>query len=254
MEQSGLYRPACASVTQLVLDLGPPPPPTLDNFVAGDNREALAAARSLLDPSTGPAARFLYLWGPASSGRTHLLRALGGAHDARGGGRARLLGPASPEADFAHDPAIGLWLLDDCDRLDAARQAAAFHLFNAVQADAGAALASAGACPPAQLPVIPELATRLGWGLVLQLRRLSDADGAQAIVRMLAERGVVATADVVPWLMTHAPRDLGSLRALVDALDAYALARKRAITVPLLREFAQGRLPLEPPGGPADLP
>jgi len=59
--------------------------------------------------------------------------------------------------------------------------------------------------------------------------------------------------------MTHAPRDLGSLRALVDALDGYALARKRAITVPLLREFAQAGLPLEPPApaprspeGPAD--
>jgi hypothetical protein len=51
--------------------------------------------------------------------------------------------------------------------------------------------------------------------------------------------------------MTHAPRDLGSLRALVDALDGYALVHKRAITVPLLREFAQAGLPLEPPG-PAD--
>jgi DnaA family protein len=237
-------------VTQLVLDLGPPPPPTLDNFVAGDNREALAAARALLDPGAAPA-RFLYLWGPPSSGRSHLLRALAGA---RPPGQARLLGPDDPESRFVHDPAVGLWLLDDCDRLDPARQAAAFHLFNAVQADAGAALASAGAQPPAQLPLIPELATRLGWGLVLQLRRLSDADGAHALEAMLAERGLLAGADVVAWLMTHAPRDLGSLRALVDAIDAYALARKRAVTVPLLRDFAQAGLPLGPPGGPDDLP
>jgi DnaA-homolog protein len=238
-------------VTQLVLDLGPPPPPTLDNFVAGDNGEALAAARALLDPTAAAGLRFLYLWGPASSGRSHLLRALAGAESA---GRARLLGPASPETDFGHDPAVALWLIDDCDRLDAARQAAAFHLFNAVQAEAGARLASAGAQPPARLALMPELATRLGWGLVLQLRRLSDADTAQALERTLLERGVAASADLVPWLMTHAPRDLGRLRALLDALDAYALARKRAITLPLLRDFAQAGLPFVPPGAGGDLP
>jgi DnaA family protein len=189
--------------------------------------------------------------GPPGSGRSHLLQGLLGAAPAAA---ARLLGPGSPEADFVHDPSVRLWLLDDCDALDAARQVAAFHLFNAVQAHAEAALASAGARPPAQLPAIPELATRLGWGLVLQLRPLSDADTARALERTLAERGVAASADLVPWLLTHAPRDMGSLRALVDALDAFALARKRAITLPLLREFAQGGLPFETGGGPRDLP
>jgi len=240
-----------APVTQLALDLGPAPAPTLDNFVPGDNAEALAAARALLGPAAAGTSRFLYLWGPPGSGRSHLLQGLLGAAPAAA---ARLLGPGSPEADFVHDPSVRLWLLDDCDALDAARQVAAFHLFNAVQAHAEAALASAGARPPAQLPAIPELATRLGWGLVLQLRPLSDADTARALERTLAERGVAASADLVPWLLTHAPRDMGSLRALVDALDAFALARKRAITLPLLREFAQGGLPFETGGGPRDLP
>jgi len=239
-------------VTQLVLDLGPPPAPTLDNFVPGDNAEALAAVRALLAPAAGATgSRFLYVWGPAGSGRSHLLRGLLGASPP---GAARLLGPGSPEADFVHDPAVRLWLLDDCDRLDAVRQVAAFHLFNAVQAHADAALASAGGQPPAQLPAIPELATRLGWGLVLHLRPLSDADTARALERTLAERGVAASADLVPWLLTHAPRDMGSLRALVDALDTFALARKRAITLPLLREFAQAGLPFDAGGAPRDLP
>ncbi len=238
-------------MTQLVLDLGPPPPPSLDNFVVGDNGEALAAARSLLEPAGAAGLRFLYLWGPASSGRSHLLRALTGAGPAAG---ARLLGPHSAEADFVFDPAIRLWLIDDCDRLAPSLQAAAFHLFNAVQAEAGARLASAGAQPPARLALMPELATRLGWGLVLQLRCLSDTDTAEALARTLLERGVAASADLVPWLMTHAPRDLGRLRAILDALDAYALARKRAITLPLLREFAQAGLPFGLPGGNGDLP
>ncbi|MFM1989663.1 MAG: hypothetical protein RJA99_2620 [Pseudomonadota bacterium] len=245
MREPGLYRPASPSppVSQLVLDLGPPPPPTLDGFVVGDNREALDAVRALAAPQRDAGARFLYLWGPRASGRSHLLRAL---EQARPAGSTRRLGPDSPPADFVHDPAVTTWLIDDADRLDPPRQAAAFHLFDAVAAHAEAALASAGAEPPGRLALMPELATRLGWGLVLQLRRLSDADTAQALARAFGERGLAIAADVVPWLMTHAPRDLGSLRALVDALDGYALARKRAITVPLLREFAQAGLPLGP--------
>jgi DnaA family protein len=238
-------------VSQLALDLGPPPPPTFDNFVVGDNREALDAARSLLGPPRGAASRFLYLWGPASSGRSHLLRALAGAAPA---GASRRLDPGSAPEAFTFDAAVRLWTVDDCDRLDAARQAAAFHLFDAVAADGAAALACAGEQPPGRLALMPELATRLGWGLVLQLRRLSEADTAEALARTLAERGLAAAPDVVPWLMTHAPRDLGSLRAVVDALDGYALARKRAITVPLLREFAQAGLPLDAPPAACDGP
>jgi DnaA family protein len=41
------------------------------------------------------------------------------------------------------------------------------------------------------------------------------------------------------------PRDMRTLVAILDALDGYALARKRAITVPLVREWAQDS------GGPA---
>jgi len=248
----GLYRPlhglSPALVTQLALDLGAPPAPTLGNFVPGDNAEALSAARALA--AGAGSVRFLYLWGPGSSGRSHLLGALAGAVPA---GSARHLDPRSAEVAFVHDPTVTLWLIDDCDALDPARQAAAFHLFDAVLADTRARLAGTGDRPPAALPVMPELATRLGWGLVLQLRRLSDADTARALAGSLAERGLAASPDVVAWLMTHAPRDLGRLRALLDALDAYALARKRALTVPLLREFAQGRLALRPAGEDRDL-
>lgn len=244
--------PAPLPVTQLALDLGPPPPPSFDNFVAGGNGEALAAARALLSPRRAGDSRFLYLWGPRASGRSHLLEALAAA---AGAGRARRLGPDAPIEGFVHDPAVRVWLLDDCDALDDARQVAAFHLLDAVRAHPDAVAASAGAEPPARLAVRPELATRLGWGLVLQLRPLSDDDAAEALRRSLAERGVAASADLVPWLMARAPRDLGTLRALLDALDAHALARQRPLSLALARELLQSDLRFEAPaaregGGP----
>lgn len=39
------------------------------------------------------------------------------------------------------------------------------------------------------------------------------------------------------WLVTHSYRDMPSLMALLDALDTYSLARKRAVTLPLVREM-----------------
>ena len=42
--------------------------------------------------------------------------------------------------------------------------------------------------------------------------------------------------------MTHFARDLGSLMALLDALDEFALARQRAVTVPLLRQMLAERV------------
>jgi DnaA family protein len=245
-------------LNQLPLDLGAPPPPTFDNFVAGDNLEALASLRGLLDavrghpdpddqahgigPITG--SRFIYLWGLPASGRSHLLHALASAS---GSHHARMLTPASKLPDFDHDPSIRLWLVDDCDQLDPPRQESVFHLFNSIQTEAATAmvstLVSAGSSAPMQLPVIPELATRLGWGLVFQLHRLSDRDAAQALAVTLAERGVTASADLIPWLMTRTARDLGQLRAMIDRLDRFALARKRALTVPLVREFLQATPP-----------
>jgi DnaA family protein len=249
-------------LNQLTLDLGAPPPPTFDNFVAGDNLEALASLRGLIDASGGQAdrakpargigsatgSRFVYLWGLPASGRSHLLHALASATQV-----ARLLTPSSAMPDFDHDASISLWLVDDCDRLDAARQVSVFHLFNAIQSEAAAAMVSAGSSAPMQLPVIPELATRLGWGLVFQLHRLSDQDIARALAVTLAERGITASTDLIPWLMTRTARDLGQLRAMIDRLDRFALARKRALTVPLVREFLQATSPehLEHPEPPA---
>ena len=65
---------------QLLLQLAPPPAPTLDNFVPGRNA---AAVQALHDIAQGEGVeRFVYLWGEPGSGRSHLLRGL--AHAAGG--------------------------------------------------------------------------------------------------------------------------------------------------------------------------
>lgn len=212
---------------QLALDLLQPLQPTLANYVPGRNAEALAALRRLAAGELPE--RQVYLWGGPGSGRTHLLTALAAA----AGGY--LWTPHSdPEAP-------GLAVVDDVERLDAAAQVALFNRLNAVRANTTARCALAGALPPAQLALREDLRTRLAWGLVYQLHPLDDAEKAAALHAHAAARGATVSDDLIPYLLTHLPRDLRTLIAVLDALDAYALARQRPLTVPLLKDWLATR-------------
>ncbi|MDB5796298.1 MAG: hypothetical protein JWP36_200 [Paucimonas sp.] len=224
---------------QLLLDIAADRPQTFDTFVTGQNVELLA----LLDAiGAGTAARldqrFVYLWGEAGSGKTHLLKAL----IARTG-QARLLGPDSSQQDFAYLPPGGLYLVDDCERLSPQMQVAAFALFNQIR-EQGGTLVTAGSAAPAALQLREDLRTRLGWGLVYQVHGLTDAEKLSALERAAQARGFELSAGLLPWLITHFRRDMSSLVAVLDALDHYSLETKRPVTLPLLKELLEmGELP-----------
>jgi len=193
---------------QLPLEISRPPEPTLDNFIPGANAEAHARVRALAEGVRGESV--VYLWGAAGTGRSHLLLAA-----ARAGG-ARLV------------------CADDVDGLDLAGQQALFNAINAAR-EGGAAVLAAGGAPPAQLALRPDLASRLGWGLVYQLHPLTDTEKAQALRDYARHRGLRMSDDVVPYLLTHLQRDMATQIAVVHALDRYSLEQKRPVTLPLVR-------------------
>lgn len=218
---------------QLLLDLPAEKPQTLESFVTGANAELLQLLQRIAQGQAGRLdERFVYVWGEAGSGKTHLLRALASVPQA-----AYLAGDAQP-AEFAYRTAVTLYLIDDCDRLGAEAQIAAFALFNQVR-EQGGTLVTAGKVAPAALQLREDLRTRLGWGLIYQLHGLSDDDKIAALTHSAAARGLTLSSGVLPYLITHFARDMRSLSALLDALDQYSLETKRAITLPLLRELLQ---------------
>ncbi len=216
---------------QLVLDIRPDAPPTLGNFVAGGNDELLAALDTL---ATLPG--HVYLWGPHGSGRTHLLRAAVNA--ATTADRAALYIPAAEAGGELPQTADTLLAVDDIDALDADAQIALFNAFNRAGRN-GQKLLLAGDAPPLQLALREDLRTRVGQCLVYEVRPLDD-EARAAILRTLAERrGLRLADDVTDFLLRHGRRDVPSLLAVLDALDAASLERKRAVTLPLLREMMQ---------------
>ena len=210
---------------QLLLQLTPPPAPTLDNFVPGRNGAAVQALRDIA--SGRGAERFVYLWGEAGSGRTHLLRGL--AQAAGSGSALYLLGTA---VDGTTNSAV--LAVDDVQQVPAGNQIELFDLYNRVRA-AGGALAASGDAAPAQLALRPDLRSRLAWGLAFQLHPLSDDEKAAALRAHALGRALELPEDIIAYLLRHAQRDMASLIGILDALDRYSLEQKRPVTLPLVR-------------------
>jgi DnaA family protein len=124
---------------------------------------------------------------------------------------------------------------DDVEALDAAGQQALFNAINSAREDGGTVLA-AGAAPPAQLALREDLRSRLGWGLVYEVKPLSDAEKAVFLHAEAARRGLRLSDEVVWYLLTHVRRDMPSLRALLEQLDRASLEQHRPVTLPLVRE------------------
>jgi DnaA-homolog protein len=239
---------------QLPLELGHRDAPTFDDFLVGENAATLQALQAWIRrwvdgrgaqrmPGAAPAP--LYLWGSIGSGKTHLLAALVDTVQAHGG-RVAWVTPETP-LPWAHGASPDVVLIDDCDRLDASAQQAAFAAF-VEGADTGCAIVAAGRQPPVDLPVREDLRTRLGWGDVHVLLPLSEAETRATLRREADRRGIFLGDEVMAWLLTRFQRDLRSLMALLDRLDRYALSSKRAVTLPLLRRMLDEE---SDAGGPA---
>lgn len=214
---------------QIPLALGPDVVHSFDTFVPGANAMALEHLRAV-HAGSAP----VYLWGPSGSGKTHLLQALARRFQQQGG-QVGWFSAADP-APWAIDDHTALIVFDACDQFDADQQQSAFALF--VDATTrGVPIAAAGRLPPVDLPLRDDLRTRLGWGHVLAVQPLSEAETRAALRREADRRGLFLSDEVMDYLLTRFTRDLKHLMALLDGLDEYALANKRAITVPLLKQM-----------------
>lgn len=220
---------------QLLLDIAPPPLPTLANFVPGRNAELLQTLENIL--SGREKERFFYLWGNEGCGKSHLLQGLAGAYQHNG--MKAVYFACNENIRFADCGEADCVLVDDADCLGADAQIRLFNLYNRIRDESPAVLLVAGPVAPAQLKLRDDLVTRLGWGLVYQVHELTDEEKIKAMKSHAASRGLDLPQEVGDYLLRHERRDMPALIATVDALDNYALASRRKITVPLVRELLQ---------------
>ena len=212
--------------------------PAFDNFLPGENAEVVAHLRRYVPGELSSPS--LLLWGASGSGRTHLLQASVLAARAQGRSAESIGGDAIP-----FDAEAGaLYALDDVDHLPTDAQGRLFTFYNACRA-AGAQLLLAAALPAARLPLRDDLRTRVGAGLILEVRPLADVDKPAALAAYAREQGFDLGADVIAYLLTRGRRDMGALIANLRALDRYSMAMKRPVTVPLVRELLRAPASIE---------
>ncbi|MFK7160870.1 DnaA regulatory inactivator Hda [Marinospirillum sp. MEB164] len=225
-------------VSQLSLGVNLQDTARFDNFLVGHNAALLAQLEQLVEAKSF---QFIYLYGRADAGKTHLLRACEYAAQQRS--RPQLycsLAEQQRHAAFLDQLAQvnqGLVCLDDVHQVlgDPVWEESLFHLFNRLREQGGQLLISADVAP-AYLPVkLADLASRLAWGLTYQVQPLEDQAQFDALVLRARQRGLALPDEVARYLLTRSPRRLSGLFALLDVLDEASLKEQRKLTIPFVR-------------------
>ena len=219
---------------QLPLALRVPQGARFDRYAPDGNEAVVAALRAFAEAPSTPGS---LLVGASGTGKTHLAMAVVAA-----GSDAALLPLAEfgtrAEAALSATTARTLVVIDDVDAIAGQRAAeiALFDLFNRTRDGGGALLVTAPVNVPRLGLVLPDLASRLASLSLLNLQPLDDAARRRVIHARGAARGMDVGDDVLDFLFRRYPRDLGALLDLLDRLDRETLARKRRLTVQLVRD------------------
>ena len=212
-----------------------------DGFFSGRNREAVAGIEA---SACGAGEPYIYLAGPAGTGKSHLLQAA--CQEAARCGRSSAYLPllelrAFQPAVFDGLELLDLVCLDDVPALAGREpwERGLFDLFNRVR-EAGGTLLVAGALRPDQAGlVLPDLVSRLGWGVTYVLGPLDERDVLAALVCRARGRGLELPEETAQFLLRRFPRDLPTLFSLFDTLDTASLVEQRRLTVPFVKSVLE---------------
>lgn len=227
---------------QIALDIGLPAGPTMDNFCAGPNLAAVQHLELWLGDKISAQERRspvpTYYWGPAGSGKTHLLKAAREALREQGARVGWMDASMHNAPEYCESWAAVL--MDDVHRYTGAQQQQAFSWFVHAHTMQRPVLA-AGELAPIELDLREDLRSRLAWGHIFGLQLLSEVE-RRAVLRQAADaRGVFLSDEVMDFMLTRFARDLGYLMELLEQMDGYSLQSKRAITIPMIKAMMENK-------------
>ena len=211
-------------MSQLALPLRLADHAVFSSFLGTGNETLVAMLTDLADGGPGQGC---WIWGPAATGKTHLLQAM-----CDRAGPAILEGLASRDLiclddiqAVAGNPPWEAGLFDLCNQL-----------FDAQRTLVVAATMSSRECPIA----LPDLQSRLARLPAFQVRSLGDADRAAALQLRARHRGIELPDETARFLLNRSRRDMSSLYELLDRLDIEALRAQRRLTIPFVKSVLDG--------------
>lgn len=171
----------------------------------------------------------LLLEGLQGTGKTHLLKfwcqMVGGVYV-----KADQVAQVAPQA--AHVA------VDDLQLLKASADEALFHLYNRLKAEGGTLVVATDA-PVKQLGLLPDLSSRLLAMDYAELNLPTEADLHLLLLKWAQDRQLQLNPQVISYLLKKAERSPVVLEGMIGQLDQLSLQRKKAISVPIVREVLQ---------------
>jgi chromosomal replication initiator protein len=228
---------------------------TFDSFVIGKSNEFAASAALAVVSSPGVTYNPLFLYGGIGTGKTHLLKAVGHAIQAKRPGSKVLYVPAetfaddtihamiskepSTRADVRHQyRSVDVLLVDDVQFLQGKTktQDEFFHTFNALHHAGKQIVLSCDRFPSELQEFHDRLRSRFDWGLVAELAP-PDRELRQAIlVRKATEFGMTVPLDVVSYLADHLRNSVRELEGALNKLNAHSHIARRPVDLTLARQ------------------
>lgn len=184
--------------------------------------------------------RIFYIWGEPGSGKSHLLQGYCQSDENQ---HSSVYLPLSLLKEWGPESIEGLEnqdliALDDIETIAANREweEALFHLYNKVRDNGRSILLISGRQAPTTLPIkLPDLLSRISWGLVIHLQELSDELKISVLQQQAQKRGFELTQTVASFLINRCARNMQNLYQLLERLDTASLAAQRRITVPFVK-------------------
>ena len=215
---------------------------SLQNYIA-PNADYIKAQLTALFDETGES--LIGICGGQDSGKTHLLNAC--AHYARHCritfhlyDAAQLIGATADH--FSELPAGSVIGVDNLDLLAGNRawEEQFYRLVNRVKAGELRFIFSLSRQPRDIGFRLPDLKSRLMWGLLIELNSPDDADIEDILRQRARLLGMVVGPDALAYLLSHFSRKLSDQMAMLYRLDFASLSSQRKITIPLIREVLSG--------------
>jgi len=182
-----------------------------------------------------------YLFGLSGVGKSHLLHA-SSAYAAQLGKTSVCLSCAElkelPVDVLEGLEQIDLICLDDIHLIANNKlwQRAIFDLYNRVIEQNNCLLIS-GEQSASQLGLsLPDLVSRLTWGLTEQVKPLDDVEKVLVLQYRASQRGLSLSDDAAKFLLNRLSREMAFLLNSLDTLDKASIREQRKITIPFIKE------------------
>jgi|TARA_R110002012_G_scaffold26825_3_gene86852 DnaA family protein len=231
-------------ISQLTLSVQLPDDETFASFQSESNQMVVQQVTHFLDRicDANKQVHSLYLFGLSGVGKSHLLHASCVYADK--------LGATSLCLSFSELTQLSVDVLDGLENIDLVClddiqliagnkkwQQGVFDLYNRM-VEQNKCLIITGDQSVGQLNIsLPDLVSRLGWGLTEQLKPLTDKEKSFALQYRAQQRGLYISDDVASFLINRLSRDMTSLLAALEQLDQASIREQRRITIPFIKDI-----------------